>query len=268
MSKFVHITFGDSAAGVLKYFFSTNENQWKGEIINFREDYSIGPINQINTEIGLEKRIEWFEKMFKEVWEEEYLKNIEKEFIQTYAKIKSIEPNSTVVIWYGENTSDQVGLRYLSALLKENELYEVNVSKSLIEDYNGNKYNPSCLAECAPEQIAHVILTIKKIDKERCSYLMSEWEVLNAAEENLRILKDNTIIGAEESYYDDAILSNCTSDFRKAAKVIGDTMGKSDQLIGDTYVDYRVRQLIKDGKIEFCGQLKTMRDFEIRVFSR
>lgn len=262
MSKFVHIVFGDCAVGTLKYFFQNNQNEFNGEIINFREEHSIGPIYEIDTEIGLRKRIEWFEKMIKEISVYDHFKNIEKEFIDTYEIIKNIEPDSKIVIWYGENTANQVGLRYLNSLLRNKELYEVNVSES----YNINRYKPRAFGECAPEEIDHLILTMKKLEKEKCNRLMSDWEVLRTSKEKLRILKNDKIIGVDESYYDHEILSNCTFNFKKSVSVIGSTMGKSAQLVGDTYLDYRVRKLIESGKIEYRGKLENMRDFEIRVF--
>lgn len=72
-------------------------------------------------------------------------------------------------------------------------------------------------------------------------------------------------MGVDESYYDNEILENCTFNFKMAARVIGATMGKSAQVVGDTYIDHRVRKLIENGRIEYRGRLKTMRDFEIRV---
>lgn len=265
MGKFVHVVFGDSAVGTLRYFFQNNKNEYNGEIINFREDHSIGPIYEIDTEEGLKKRIKWFEKMFKLVFIDDYFKDIEKEFIETYEMIKNIEKDSKIVIWYGENTIDQVGLRYLSSLLRNRELYEVNVSNSYINNYNGDGYKPRAFGECAPEEIDNIILKMKKIEKEKSNSLINDWEMLRKSKENLRILEDNKIIGVDESYYDEQILSNCTFNFRKAARVIGNTMGKSNQFVSDTYIDYRVRKLIESGKIEYRGKLETMRDFEIRV---
>ncbi len=265
MNKFVHIVFGDSAAGNLKYFFSNNNNDFKGEIINFRADHSIGPIDEVDSKNGLEKRIKWFEENLSEVFEEDYLEYIEKEFIDTYESIKNIDLDSKIVIWYGENTSDQVGLRYLIGQLRSEELYEVNVSNSYIEDYNDNKYKPRALGECVPKELNQIILTMKKIEKEKRNSLINDWEILRKSKENLRILIENRIIGVEESYYDNDILSNCSFNFKKAARIIGITMGKSHQLIGDAYIDYRVRRLIESGKVEYRGRLESMRDFEIRV---
>ncbi|MCM1989446.1 DUF3658 domain-containing protein [Oceanirhabdus seepicola] len=266
MGKFVHIVFGDSAAGLMKYFFHSNKNEFKGQVIAFSEDYSIGPIYEIDTDTGRRNRIKWFKKVLKQVSNYDYFEDIEKEFIDTYESIKNIDSDSKIVIWYGENTGDQVGRRYLNALLRNKELYEVNVSQSYIGDYNGNRYKPRALGECAPEEINHIISTMKKLEKEKCNRLINDWEVLRISKENLRILKENKIIGVDESYYDYDILSNCTFNFKKAARVIGMTMGKSHQLVGDTYIDYRVRKLIESGKVEYRGRLETMRDFEIRVF--
>ena len=265
MRKFIHIVFGDSAKGILKYFFANNQNEFKGKIINFREEHSIGPIYEIDTEIGLRKRIEWFEEMLKEVSADDYFEDIEKEFIDTYESIKKIEPDSKIVIWYGENIADQVGLRYLSALLRNKELYEVNVSDSYVGNYNENRYKPRAFGECPPEEVERLLLTMKKIGKEKCNDLINDWDVIRTLKENVRILKNDTIFEVDESYYDEDVLLNCTFNFTKAARVIGATMGKSEQCISDTYIDYRVRKLIKSGKIEYQGRLETMRDFEIRV---
>jgi hypothetical protein len=265
LSKFIHIVFGDSAAGTLKYFFKHNESEYKGEIINFREDHSIGPIYEIDREIGLQKRIRWFKEMFKEVCIEEYFEDIEKEFADTYESIKNIDENAKIIIWHGENTRNQVGLRYLSTILKNKEVYEINVSDSYIGDYNGNYYVPRDFAECPPEEINKFVLTMKKIKVEKWNRFMNDWENLRKSKEYLRILEDGEIIGVDESYYDQEILSNCTFNFKRAARIIGATMGKSDQSVGDTFIDYRVRKLIESRKIEYRGKLQTMRDFEIRL---
>ncbi|MBI9010999.1 MAG: DUF1835 domain-containing protein [Clostridiales bacterium] len=266
MSKYTHIVFGDSELGILKFYFENNKNEFKGEIINFREDHSIGPIYGIDNETGLGKRIKWFEKIIKEVSAYDYFEDIEKEFINTYNSIKNIDIDSKIVIWHGENTGNQVGLRYLVALLNKRDLYEINVSQLHVEDYDNTRYKPRTFAECAPKEVEHLIITMKKFEKERCNSLINDWEILRTSKENLRILENDRILGVDESYYDHDILSNCTFNFKKAAKVVGKTMGQSEQLIGDTYVDFRVRKLIESGKIEYRGDLETMRDFEIRVF--
>ncbi|MGB5824478.1 MAG: DUF1835 domain-containing protein, partial [Proteocatella sp.] len=265
MSQFVHIVFGDSAAGTLRYFFKSNQNEFKGQIINFIEELSVGPINGIDTDAGFKKRIQWFKEMLKAVSVYDYFEDVEKMFVDTYDSIKNLDPASKVVIWHGANADNQIALRCLAQMLKNEELYEVNVSESYIEDSRNNLYSPRSLAECAPEKIEKLLPTMKKLENEKRNNLKTDWALLAASKEELRILVDGIVVGVDESYYDDEILSNCTPDFRKAARVIGDTMGRSEQLVSDTYIDYRVRKLIEIGKLEYRGKLESMRDFEIRA---
>lgn len=234
MQKFVHIVFGDSAAGTLRYFFKKNQNEYKGDVINFREEYSVGPLYEIDTEAGHRKRIKWVEKLFKEGSTDDYFEDIKKDFMDTYASIKNIENDLGIIIWHGENTSDQVGLRYLSSLFSNRELHEVDVSKSNRKGHLENSYIPRALGECAPEEITHYIPHIKKLDQEKCNGFKNDWGNLSQSKENLRILEDSEIIGVDESYYDNEILVNCTFNFKMAARVIGATMGNSVQVVGDT----------------------------------
>lgn len=265
MSEYVHVVFGDSARGSLRYFFKSNESEYKGEVIGLREDYSIGPICKIDTEEGMKKRIEYFKHAFETISEDEYLQDIDKDFIEMYKKIKNTDKEAKIIIWYGENANDQVGLRYLVSLLKDRELYEVNISDLSIYVSDDIKYTPRVLGECDSEEIQNLIPKIKKIDKEVHNNFIDEWKVLSNSKENLRVFKENKIVCVDETYYDNDILSNCTLNFRKATRAIGATMGKSGQLVSDLYIDYRVRKLIESGKLEYRGKLATMREFDIKV---
>lgn len=266
MKKIVHIVFGHSARGTLRYFFSSNENQLDGEVLGLMDDYSIGPIYQIDTEEGLGKRIEWILKILSEVcfYDDYPVEAVQRDF-KGYENIRNIPEDSKVVIWHGENTSDQTGLRFLMSILKNQELYEINVSESSIKNNYGHEYILVSLAQCSPESIHMLIPKIKKMETFKRSNLISEWEALRNTKDTLRILKSNSIMGVDESYYDDALLSNCTNEFKTAPRVIGAVMGESEQFVGDTYLDYRVRKLIENGCLEYRGILTAMRFFEIRL---
>lgn len=68
-------------------------------------------------------------------------------------------------------------------------------------------------------------------------------------------------------YYDNDILEHTPDEFMRAARVVGTVMGMSDQVVGDTFIDYRLRKLIEAGKIEYRGKLRYMREFDIRLRS-
>jgi len=265
LDKCTHIVFGDSSNGILKYYFENKQSKYNDEIIAFREDLSIGSLHEIDTEEGLGKRFTWLREIHKAVFAYEYSESYEKACMNSYEMLKNIGEDNPVIIWHGENTADQVGVRYLCASLRNRELYEVNVSESYMESYDGRRYRPRAFGECRPEEVDQLILTIKKMEEKRCHDLRIEWEVLRTSRENLRILYNDKIIGVDEDFYDQEIIANCTFNFKMAARVIGKTMGESNQFVGDTYIDWRVRKLVESGKIEYRGKCETMRDYEIRV---
>ncbi|KDR95886.1 protein of unknown function [Peptoclostridium litorale DSM 5388] len=265
MDKFIHIVFGDSAAGVLRYFLNKGEHEFNGKVINFSDDFSIGPIYEIDTEEGFRRRLEWFRSVFEKIGELDWFEEAAKGIVDSYEKVRSVGQGANIIVWHGENASNQAGLRYLSSVLDEKDMYELDISKAIGTVRGENEYIPRSLAEMSPEDIGDIIFHVKKVEKEKHAALKEEWKHLRDSPENLRILKGEGVFGVNDEYYDDEILLSCTYNFKKAARVIGKIMGKSEQLIGDMYIDYRLRALIESKKIEGRGSIKRMRDFDVRV---
>ena len=265
MDKFIHIVFGDSAAGVLRHFLNKGESEFDGNIMNFRDDFSLGPLYEIDTEEGLKRRLEWFKRIFEKTGELDWFEEAARGIVDAYRKVILLGQGANIIVWHGENASNQAGLRYLSSVLDEKDMYELDVSKACRAVRGENEYIPRSLAEISPEEIGDIISHVKKVEMEKHAVLKDEWESLRKSLENLRILREEGIVGVNDEYYDDEILSSCTFNFKKAARVIGEAMGKSEQLIGDMYIDYRLRALIESKKIECRGTLKSMRDFDMRV---
>jgi hypothetical protein len=51
----------------------------------------------------------------------------------------------------------------------------------------------------------------------------------------------------------------------KASKLIGQFLGKAKQITGDAYLLWRIKQLVAAGELDVQGELKGMRDFEIKT---
>ncbi|WP_307840171.1 DUF3658 domain-containing protein [Bacillus cereus] len=94
---------------------------------------------------------------------------------------------------------------------------------------------------------------------------MHDWEKCSQTKDILRILLNGKIVAVPEDYYDAFILENTSKEYQKASRVVGIVMGESNQCIGDTYLDFRVSQLIRQGKLIYQGNLSFLGDFEIRL---
>lgn len=67
---------------------------------------------------------------------------------------------------------------------------------------------------------------------------------------------------------DEALLSNCSHQYRKVARVVGTTMMERDEShkgIPDIFYSQRVTKLIESGRLEHQGRLGYMRFCEVRL---
>ena len=67
---------------------------------------------------------------------------------------------------------------------------------------------------------------------------------------------------------DDELIANCTSHWRKVARVVGKAMAEvGDRIEGipDLYYAQRVAALVQDGRLEAQGNLRHMRCSEVRL---
>ncbi|UHA73212.1 DUF1835 domain-containing protein [Paenibacillus sp. 481] len=59
----VHIAFGDSAYGNSKFGLSKSEKHQNEQIIGVKDDFSIGPIYELDSEAGSQARNEWIKEV-------------------------------------------------------------------------------------------------------------------------------------------------------------------------------------------------------------
>ncbi|HDR4441402.1 hypothetical protein BK720_06820 [Bacillus thuringiensis serovar brasilensis] len=274
----IHIGFGDSACGNLKSAFSKN-NEYKNEqIICINEDFSIGPIYKLESNKGLQERKQWLKEVLTKtgsILDKDYLGWIEITLNKNSHIAKEIPTDSKVIIWHGDNASDQIGLRFVAFLLQNNNIQfeEVNVTEySRQIEYKvhdlQNKEIPhviKSLGEMPPELTLDALQLKKSMSSLTIESLINDWEKWAQTKDVLRIILKGKIVAVPEDYYDLSILENTLNEYQNASHIVGDVMGESDQRIGDTYLAYRVYQLIQQGKLSYQGDLGFLRKFEIRL---
>lgn len=268
MTNYYHIVMGDSAKGCLKWSLNQNiKSEYYGKVKNFNDDLSIGSIYEL--ENNIQKRVDWFKKILNETASLYFAddESIERNIRQAYGFEPDILEKSKIIIWHGDNVVEQTALRYLVSRLQEYELMEVSVSNVIEREYEGKKYRARATAECRPEDLGEALNSVSIIEGERKRNIIAEWNELRSSRANLRILENDKVICVDESYYDGLILECTPNDFAKAARVIGTVLGTTEQVVGDTFIDFRLRKLIEAEQIEYRGKLVTMRDFDVKIKS-
>lgn len=122
------------------------------------------------------------------------------------------------------------------------------------------------LGEMPPELTLDALQKMKKnIPHLTIENLINDWEKWSQTKDVLRVLLNGEIVAVSEDYYDMSILEKTQKEYQNASRVVGDVMGKSEQCIGDTYLAFRVYQLIQQGKLNYKGALDFLSKFEIRL---
>ncbi|MEH6935970.1 DUF1835 domain-containing protein [Bacillus sp. JJ783] len=263
-----HITFGDSAHGNLKYVFQKN-NEYKNEkVICINEDFSIGPIYKLESTEGMQERKQWLKEVLTTIGptsELDYLDWIETILKQNPQIVEEIPSSSKVILWHGENVSDAIGLRFVLSLLQNKNIHfeEVNVTdfshhiEYKVQDIQGKEipHVLRSLGEMPSELILEALLMKKDLPQAHVQTLIQDWKKYVQTNGIVRILKDGQITTVAENYYDVLILENTSNEYQRASLIVGEVMGKNEQRIGDTYLIYRVHQLIQQGKLNCQGNL-------------
>lgn len=66
-------------------------------------------------------------------------------------------------------------------------------------------------------------------------------------------------------YYDADLRKFITADWQKASKIIHQFLSKNKQTTGDAYLLWRLKTLAAAGGLEVQGELKNMKDFELKL---
>lgn len=260
MKKIIHICCSDSAIESVKY--AIKKDVIEGEkVIGLIDDLSNGPIDDIT---DMNRRIDWFKRIYMEEGNEisEIIKGYYKKFTKDIIKLK----NEDIYLWHGNSAKEICGMLHILSMLEEKiqNVYTINVSEITYNTGKRNEYTPRVVGEVMPEKLVEFIGIRKSMDFERYSSLMALWDKMKRENSNLRIYEDNKVKSAHVDYFDDMILRYTYKKFMHSARTIGEVIGRTESYISDTFIFWRVTELIRNERISYRGNLDLMRELKIK----
>jgi hypothetical protein len=273
----IHILFGASASGSLKFVLREMGLDKKEKVISFWDMFSVGPVWQLHEGNGKEARFEWMKKVITDEYDKfpDYKQRFEKAINQ----INSFPKGVHITIWTSDNAHEQTGLRFVVYLLKGKnvDISLINTTAEYEELFQVKKvkYTPLHSGEIPPEKLQ----TIYKqghgkffTDHDR-EDLEKDWLSLSESQETLRIWRNRRIQSVPEDYYDQLIIQGAKylhrkpklNGFMKSARLIGHVLGHLEQHVGDSFLEYRLKKLIEAGVFESEGSLGAMRFYSVRL---
>jgi len=260
MKKVIHICCSDSAIESVKY--AIKKGVIEGEkVIGLIDDLSNGPIDSIT---DMNRRIDWLKKIYIKEGNEifEVIEGYYRKFIEDIIKLK----DEDIYLWYGNSAKEICGMLHILSMLEEKiqNVYTINVSEITYNTGKRNEYTPRVVGEVIPEKLVEFIGIRKSMDSEWYSSLMALWEKLKIENSNLRVYEDNKVKSAHVDYFDGMILRYTHKKFMHSARTIGEVIGKAESYISDTFIFWRVTELIRNRRISYRGNLGLMMELKIK----
>lgn len=269
----VHIVFKQSASGSLRFLYRGSAEK----VIDFSAFFAEGPIQNLLTEQGLLERLKWLETCY--LFTDEEKQQYKETFSRAINEITMIPKDEEVIIWTCENANEQIGLRYALKLLQNHhgKVFIANTYVNLLKLQEGSDVRfevrhsgevnveqfqfflkGKMYEQVTPEQIQMYHYELDKWLAKDC--LIRTWLRGNMNFDD--VTRDDALIikYAKELHSDQLKV-----DYFKAPRLIGEVFGMSEYDISDTWIEYRLRQLIEKGYFLYEGDLSEMRKYSVKL---
>jgi Protein of unknown function/Domain of unknown function (DUF1835) len=172
-------------------------------------------------------------------------------------------------IWMGQNQHDVTGYYWLMPQLREfqGRLMILYLNNLPFINEKGQLFYPWSVHDILPREAVKAKKLARPITLSEYEVDPDEWKKISEENTIVRILEGGKkIVGKEDSFYDNEIVKNITSEWQKAGRVLSNTLHRMKIKTGDVFIMWRMKELINQGKIEALGDvMKGWKEFDIKL---
>jgi hypothetical protein len=267
----IHIVFQRPDTEAIKKSFEL-EDSLRGDILQVEDDFAVGPLSDIYSTEGWEARREWWRTVLAGGDYDGRVDSGEvtndRDTVAALIERLRKEPDEIVWIWAAQNQHDVSGYYWLMSQLKDfqGRIFILYLNNLPFINEKGNIFYPVNLSEIPAREFIKARKLARPITLSEFEIDPDEWTRLcNEEGKGVRILEGGKKLSQHPyTYYDEDLKKFITGDWIKASKLIHQFLGKAKQTTGDAYLLWRLKQLITAGELDTQGELKGMKDFEIK----
>jgi hypothetical protein len=266
-NKMIHVVFEQANVEALSKAFDLDETL-RGEIVEIKDDYAVGPISDIYETEGYQARRDWRKSLLEfspykdqlDIVDDKLAVHNLMKFLDSARNENdgstSLTTSEQVWIWMGQNQHDVCGYYWLMSQLKD---YQGKVQVLYLNNLpfineKGQIFYPQHLFEIQPKEFLKAKRLAREITLSEFEVDPDEWKKLCTENAMVRILEGGKKLTSKaEDFYDKEILSAITNDAQKMAKVLNTILGKLKVQTGDVFLVWRMTELMKQMKIEIVG---------------
>jgi len=266
----IHIVFQQNDIDVLKQAIQLDPSL-QGEVIQIEDEFAVGPIKDIYTAEGWENRRQWWRDIlaggdYDGIVDDGSVQDDNKTVVDLIAKLHN-DPAEAIWIWAAQNKHDVSGYYWLMSQLKDfqGRIFILYLNNLPFISEKGNIFYPVNLFQIPPKEFIKAKKLSRPITTAEFEIDADEWQKLCNEDGGVRILEGGKkLIQKNYDFYDPELKGFITGEWLKASKIIHHFLSKARNTTGDAYLLWRVKQMILSGEIDVQGEMKNMKDFEIK----
>jgi hypothetical protein len=268
-----HIVFQHADVNVLQKAIALDESL-QGEILEIKDDFAVGPVENIETEEGWVARENWWKELLAQSpYSHENLVGSfdDRKTVEEIKRRLDEKNDEQVWLWMGQNQHDVCGYYWLISQLKEyqGKIFVLYFNNLPFINEKGNIFYPTTLHEIQPKEFLKAKKLNRTVTLSEFEVDPDEWKRLATENALIRILEGGKkIVGKEDDFYDKDILANLSNEFQKGNRAMSNILSKMKIKTGDVFLLWRIKKLSAEDKLEINGDTsKNWKDFEVRLKS-
>jgi hypothetical protein len=265
----IHVVFNEPDVEILKKAIELDETL-AGDVLLIRDDYAVGPLTGIFLPEGQEKRKDWWRTVLQGSDNENSVDDGTVNDPAVLINIKEQLINNSeeeIWIWAAQNKHDVCGYYWLVSQLADfqGRIHLLYLNNLPFINEKGSIFYPDWLSQIQPKEFLKAKKLARPITTSEFEVDGDEWSKICEDDKMIRLLEGGKkIVQKEVNYYDTELLKFVTNDFQKANKVVNAFLNKGKETTGDAFVFWRLKELTKTNQLDVQGELKGMKDFEIK----
>lgn len=265
----IHIVFQEADVTVLKEAIKLDD-VLQGEVIQIKDDFAVGPLKDIYIQDGIKARKQWWREVLAggdiDGKVEDGSVDDEKTVIQLKEKLDN-DTEQKVWIWAAQNKHDVSGYYWLMGQLADYQgrIFILYLNNLPFFNEKGNIFYPDNLSQIPPKEFIKAKKLARPITLSEFEVDPDEWRKLAEQNKYVRLLEGGKkLVQQDADFYDDELKKYITGEWQKANKIISAFLHKAKHTTGDMFLLWRLKGLLQSEDFEVKGNIKGLKDFEIR----
>ena len=265
----IHIVFQEADIDALEKSFELDETL-RGDIVQIKDDFAVGPLHDIYTEEGIEARKQWQREVLAGGDYDGHVDTGIVDDAKTVADLKERldnDPEEFIWIWAAQNKHDVSGYYWLMSQLKDYQgrIFILYLNNLPFLNEKGNLFYPVNLFEIPAKEFVKAKKLAREITPSEFEVDPDEWTKLCNEDKGVRLLEGGKKLVQEDyDFYDAELKKLVTVDWQKASKVIHTHLTKAKHTTGDMYLLWRLKLMIAQDMFDVQGTVGKMKEFEVK----